>query len=286
MIVPVHPVPEPSPDGRWREQKADGAFGLMAAPTSSGEAVRGAILVTLIYADLFDYALTDDEIHRYLIGQAASPADVTAMLNRDGELRDQIAQTGDRFHLRSRRLFADIRRARVAASAELWPRRPQIADRLPFNHADVLYYQPSEYLPPLDTGGARVYLPQKSAPEYAPQAIISVPPEPDNRTQTIVTPPNLKLHHDVPLPNIVAWSQTQVAVPLAATVHSAADVKMSALAISVVAPPPQVKAASLVHTLQAPQSAIIEPPPRKGGVASNSSSRPQSTPIPVGPSIL
>src|SRR5947209_5291295 len=69
----------------------------------------------------------------------------------------------------------------LSASAELWPRRPQIADRLPFNHADVLYYQPSEYLPPLDTGGARVYLPQKSAPEYAPQAIISVPPEPDNR---------------------------------------------------------------------------------------------------------
>jgi hypothetical protein len=93
----------------------------LAAPTSSGEALRRAVLVTLIYADLFDYALTDDEIYRYLIGQAASPADVTAMLNRDGELRDQIAQTGDRFHLSSRRLFADIRTERVAASAELWP---------------------------------------------------------------------------------------------------------------------------------------------------------------------
>ena len=93
----------------------------LAAPTSSGEAVRRAILNTLIYADLFDYALTGDEIHRYLIGQTAPPADVTAMLNRDGELRAQIAQTGDRFHLRSRRLFAHIRRERVAASAELWP---------------------------------------------------------------------------------------------------------------------------------------------------------------------
>ena len=88
-----------------------------------------------------------------------------------------------------------------------------------FNRADVIYYAPSEYLPPLDTGGARKTLPQKGEPEYAPQPIISVPPEADNRTQTIVTPSDVKLNHDVPLPNIVAWSQTQAqpAVPLAST---------------------------------------------------------------------
>ena len=33
-------------------------------------------------------------------------------------------------------------------------------------------------------------------------------------------------------------------------------------------------------------SAIMSPPPRKGGMASSSSSRPHSTPMPVGPHIL
>jgi len=157
--------------------------------------------------------------------------------------------------------------AMLSASAQLWPRRPQMADRLTLSHADVVYYQAAEYLPPLDTGGAHIQFPQESKPEYAPQTIISVPPEPDNRTQMIVTPPNLKLNHEVPLPNIVAWSQTQVAVPLAATVRSAADLKMLALPPSVVAPPPEVNTPSLGHTLQAPQPAIIEPPPSVGSAS-------------------
>ncbi len=151
--------------------------------------------------------------------------------------------------------------AMLSASAQLWPHPREIADRPAFSHADVIYYQASEYLPPLDTGGVHIQLPQKTDPEYAPQPIISVPPEPDNRAQTIVTPPNLKLNHDVPLPNVVAWPRTQAAVPLAATARSAADLRMPALPMSVVAPAPQVSSASLVHTLQAPQPAIIEPPP-------------------------
>ena len=151
--------------------------------------------------------------------------------------------------------------AMLSASAQLWPHPREIVDRPTFSHADVIYYQPSEYLPPLDTGGVHIQLPQKGDPGYAPQTIISVPPEADNRTQTIVTPPNLKLNREVPLPNVVAWPRTQVAVPLAATARSAADLKMPALPMSVVAPAPQVNAAPLVHTLQAPQPAIIEPPP-------------------------
>ena len=38
-------------------------------------------------------------------------------------------------------------------SVQLWPQRPQVLDRPVFNRADVIYYAPSEYLPPLDTGG-------------------------------------------------------------------------------------------------------------------------------------
>src|SRR5579862_8422351 len=34
-------------------------------------------------------------------------------------------------------------------SARLWPRAPQVLDRPVFNRSDVIYYTPSEYLPPL-----------------------------------------------------------------------------------------------------------------------------------------
>jgi len=93
----------------------------IAAPTSAGEALRHAILVTLIYADLFDDALSADEIHRYLIGQAVSTAAVVAMLDSDAELRFDVAQTDGRFHLNGRPQLAQVRRERLAASAALWP---------------------------------------------------------------------------------------------------------------------------------------------------------------------
>ena len=175
--------------------------------------------------------------------------------------------------------------AALWGSAQLWPQRPQVLDTPVFNRADVIYYSPSEYLPPLDTGGARVPLPQKGEPEYAPQPIISVPPEADNRSQTIVTPSDVKLNHDVPLPNIVAWTQTQAqpTVPLASTA-AAANLKLPSLPVAavapapetiptarnrapafsqaVVAPAPEMNAESSARTLQAPQAAVVEPPPR------------------------
>jgi len=106
-------------------------------------------------------------------------------------------------------------------AALLWlvpflPHRELTVEHATFQKEDLIYYSPSEYLPPLDTGSAHVSQPQKGEPAYAPQPIISVPPEADNHTQTIVTPPAIKLDHDVALPNIVAWSPTPVAVPMAA----------------------------------------------------------------------
>ena len=74
-----------------------------------------------------------------------------------------------------------------------------------------------------DTGSAPAEKTEKGDPEFAPQPIISVPPQADNHVQTIVTPPKVKLDRDVPLPNIVAWTQTPQAVPLAATTRNAAD---------------------------------------------------------------
>ena len=171
----------------------------------------------------------------------------------------------------------------IWGSVQLWPQKPEVV-RPRFQPSDVIYYAPSEYLPPLDTSAGRALRPQKGEPEHAPQPIISVPAEADNRTQTIVTPSNIKLNHDVPLPNIVAWSQTpaQPAMPLASTVGTAsmripslpttaiapaaealpANLKQAPmLSQAAVAPAPTIDAESS-RTVRAPQAAVVQPAPR------------------------
>src|SRR3989442_426900 len=122
--------------------------------------------------------------------------------------------------------------AALSGATQFWP-QPQIKDHSSFNRQDVIYYSASEYLPPLNTGRARLSPPERGVPEHAPQAIISVPSEPDNRRQTIVVPPGLRLEREVAMPNIVAWPQNQPTVPLAATATSASEVRLAALAPSV-----------------------------------------------------
>jgi TonB family protein len=166
---------------------------------------------------------------------------------------------------------------------DLWPQSAQIVPRSVFHSSDVIYYEPSEYLAPLDTGGTHVQVAKKGEPAYAPQPIISVPPEADNRRQTVVAPPNLKLEHDVPLPNVVAWGNSTPRIPSATMASAPSDLKLPALPTSVVAPPPDVRSelkqtpalsASVVapapevdaalsrRAVRAPQAAIVEPPPR------------------------
>lgn len=83
-------------------------------------ALRRAIARTVAYADLFEYPLDRTQIHRYLIGEAASSKDVDAMLERDVALGAYLERTGDKFHLRGRASTIETRRTREAASAELW----------------------------------------------------------------------------------------------------------------------------------------------------------------------
>jgi TonB family protein len=116
-------------------------------------------------------------------------------------------------------------------------------------------------LPRLDTGSTGPHLPQIGDPAYAHQAILSVPREPDNRAQTIVTPPDIVLRRDVRLPNIVAWNET--ALPLAPTPAIpvlASGRSIVAPQISVVAPAPQVDQAHR-NGPTLPQAAAIAPAP-------------------------
>ena len=146
------------------------------------------------------------------------------------------------------------------ASSLIWIRKPQIAMLPALRHEDVIYYQASELLPPLDTGRAQPRQSMKGDPVYAPQPIISVPKEADNRRQTVVTPPKLKLDHDVRLPNVVSWPKAPLAVPMAATDRKTLA-KAPILDPSVVAPPPDVKLASSRNAMNSLQPDVVQPSP-------------------------
>jgi protein TonB len=162
-----------------------------------------------------------------------------------------------------------------------WIRQQKILDRTPFDRSSLVTYTPEEYLPPLDTGASEAPKEQKGDPAYAKQPILSVPREADNRSQTVVVPPDVKLDHDVPLPNMIATGAILPAVPLDVTraplkrvvapemqvvaptpdVEFAPDrVVRSAMRSEVIAPPPEVTAH---HTrgLAGPDTAVVEPPP-------------------------
>jgi TonB family protein len=143
--------------------------------------------------------------------------------------------------------------------------RPRVEPKPVFDHSQVIYYRPSDYLPPLDTLQASDNRPRKADPEFSRQPIISVPREADNRSQTIVTPPQIQLKADVPLPNIVAWSDTvqkpRLAIP-AAPLSPAAEINRLAptLPNSVVAPPQDPVRAQQRRNLPGLQDSVAAPP--------------------------
>ena len=149
--------------------------------------------------------------------------------------------------------------ALIWAISLAWIRQQKILVRAAFDRSLLVMYSPEEYLPPLDTGASKAPKPQKGDPAYAKQPVLSVPPEADNRTQTIVVPPDLKLSHDVALPNIIATGAIVPAVPLDAT--RAPLARMVAPEIQVVAPAPEVEFAPDRVVRAALKSDVIAPPP-------------------------
>jgi TonB family protein len=155
-------------------------------------------------------------------------------------------------------LYHGVMIALVWGLSSLFASRPQIAKQRPFDSSDVIYYSPSEYLPPLDTGKSRAAQPRKGEPAYARQPILSVPPEADNHRQTIVTPPDIKLTHDVATPNMVAWGNQNIPVPTAATERK--PLPVPTLPSQIVAPVPDIDQAARRNAATLSPS-IVAPPP-------------------------
>lgn len=138
-------------------------------------------------------------------------------------------------------------------------RSPQL--RSTFENTKIEYYPVSEYLPPINTAQKAAMKSRHGAPKLAKQEILSVPPNPDNTHQTIITPPKVKLDHDVSLPNIVAWTPIPSAQPVAASARSVSQLKVPQFDPPVVGPAADVS--QLKEKLQLPtlpQPSVVEPP--------------------------
>jgi TonB family protein len=163
----------------------------------------------------------------------------------------------------------------VVFSRFSWP-QPVPQPRPTFEHAQVIFYQPLEYLPPLDTRRQDPAPSQPADPELSRQPIISLPPEADNRLQTIVAPPAVKLKRDVALPNIVAWSEQnsaqrpQLAIPAPPVVLASERTRLTPeVASPVVAPPPDAQHVVYRRELPVLQTSAIAPPPDLRAAAQN-----------------
>ncbi len=143
--------------------------------------------------------------------------------------------------------------------------QPHAAVQPTLAHADVIYYTPFEYLPPLDTRASDPKPTRNADPEYSAQPIISVPPEANNRQQTIVAPPKVQLDRDLAIPNMVALVEQTPNAPLPIApppVIRALEITRLApqMKSSVIAPPPDLQTTSR-SALPAPQAGVIAPPP-------------------------
>ena len=78
-----------------------------------------AILHTLVYANLFDYPLTTEELHRYLIAHRAPLQAVRAYLDDVGDQPAYLARVAPFWCLAGRERLADLRREREVYARSL-----------------------------------------------------------------------------------------------------------------------------------------------------------------------
>ncbi len=99
------------------------------------EQLEQAILKTVVYSDLFDYALTPREIAHYLIESVGTQEQVRSVLSLRRWLDGQLVEVDGHVTLRGRESLVQRRREREMASRRLWRAARVFAwflSRLPF----------------------------------------------------------------------------------------------------------------------------------------------------------
>ena len=91
-----------------------------AGPVLSIQNLADAILHTVVYADLFDYPLTSQQIHRFLTAYTAPLDVVEESLAHDDRLCQRLGSIQPFWFLAGREHLVELRRQRDAFSQVLW----------------------------------------------------------------------------------------------------------------------------------------------------------------------
>lgn len=103
------------------DDRPAGPFSANGARVDAAQALHRAIIRTMVYADVFDYPLTAAEIHRYLVGVRASPAEVQNGL-RELWAAGRLLYEDETYALPGRGSIIETRRRRAAVASQMWPR--------------------------------------------------------------------------------------------------------------------------------------------------------------------
>jgi hypothetical protein len=87
--------------------------------TRPAQSLERAIVEAVAYADVFDYPLTADEVHRYLDGVPTTRAAVRAALS-GGLVPHRLSHAGRFYTLPGREVVIDVRRERTRVSERYW----------------------------------------------------------------------------------------------------------------------------------------------------------------------
>jgi hypothetical protein len=96
----------------------------LADSTASGEAIeaiRTGLLLAVAYGDVFDYAMTIEEIQRYLVGARASATTIRHIARDEAGQAEQLSQQGELVCLAGREELFEIRKRRQSSAKERWP---------------------------------------------------------------------------------------------------------------------------------------------------------------------
>lgn len=104
----------------------------MRAATST---VETAVLQAVAYSDVFDYPLTAEQVHHYLVGVSAPAVAIRDLLGNQNALSEYLAHSRGYHYLHGRDEIVATRLRRAEISARAWPvarRYGRIISRLPF----------------------------------------------------------------------------------------------------------------------------------------------------------